>query len=78
MKNENAPVERPTLRKPAGMAIILVMIVLLAGAIGTFSSDIGRLPIFLQALIYLIAGIAWIAPLGPLLRWMETGQWRAK
>jgi hypothetical protein len=76
MKDENAPVERPTLRKPAGMLIILVMIALLAWAIGTFSSEIGRLHVALQALVYLIAGIIWIAPLGPLLRWMETGKWR--
>ena len=78
MKDENAPVGRPTLRKPVGMAIILGMIALLAWAIGTFSSEISRLPVLVQALAYLIAGIVWIAPLGPLLRWMETGQWRAK
>jgi flagellar biogenesis protein FliO len=78
MKDENAPVERPTLRKPAGMLIILGMIVLLAWAIGTFSSEISRLPGILQALVYVVAGIVWIAPLGPLLRWMETGHWRTK
>jgi hypothetical protein len=76
VKDENAPVERPTLRKPSGMLIILIMIALLAWAIGSFSGDIGRLPVIVQGLIYLIAGIVWIAPLGPLLRWMETGQFR--
>jgi flagellar biogenesis protein FliO len=76
MKDENAPVERPTLRKPAGMAIILIMITILAWGIGSLSSEISRLPGFVQALIYIIAGIAWIAPMGPLLRWMETGRWR--
>ena len=76
MKNENAPVERPTLRKPAGIFIILVMIGVLAWGIGTFDSLIGDLHVFIQSLIYLIAGIVWIAPLGPLLRWMETGKWR--
>jgi Protein of unknown function (DUF2842) len=30
----------------------------------------------LQALIYLIAGTIWIAPLRPLMIWMETGKWR--
>jgi hypothetical protein len=29
-----------------------------------------------QAIFYLIAGIVWILPLKPLLRWMETGRWR--
>jgi Protein of unknown function (DUF2842) len=76
MKDENAPVERPSLRKPAGVAIILIMIAILGWAIGTFSNDIGQLPGLVQALLYLIAGIVWIAPLGPLLRWMETGKWR--
>lgn len=76
MKDENAPVERPTLRKPAGMLIILIMIVLLTWIIGTFSSEISRLPVIAQALVYLTAGVVWIAPLGPLLRWMETGSWR--
>jgi hypothetical protein len=76
MKDENAPVERPSLRKPAGVAIILIMIAILGWAIGTFSNDIGQLPVLVQALLYLIAGIVWIAPLGPLLRWMETGKWR--
>jgi flagellar biogenesis protein FliO len=76
MKNENAPVERPTLRKPVGMLIILLMIVLLGWLVGTFSSEISRLPGFVQGLVYIVAGIAWIAPLGPLLRWMETGKWR--
>jgi Protein of unknown function (DUF2842) len=78
MTDENAPVDRPTLRKPAGVFIILSMIALLGYLIGTFSSEISRLPVLAQALVYLVAGIVWIAPLGPLLRWMETGQWRAR
>jgi flagellar biogenesis protein FliO len=58
------------------MLIILIMIIILGWAVGTFSSEISRLPGIIQGLIYVIAGIAWIAPLGPLLRWMETGKWR--
>ena len=76
MKNENAPVERPTLRKPAGVFVILFMIGVLAWGIGSFDSVIGDLPILIQSVIYLIAGVVWIAPLKPLLRWMETGKWR--
>ena len=76
MKNENAPVERPTLRKPAGVFVILFMIGVLAWGIGSFDSVIGDLPILTQSVIYLIAGVVWIAPLKPLLRWMETGKWR--
>jgi len=30
----------------------------------------------LQTLFYLVAGLVWILPLKPLLRWMETGRFR--
>ena len=33
-------------------------------------------PILAQLAFYALTGIIWIAPLGPLLRWMETGKWR--
>ncbi|MES2137942.1 MAG: DUF2842 domain-containing protein, partial [Pseudomonadota bacterium] len=29
-----------------------------------------------QAPFYLVMGIAWILPLKPLVRWIETGSWR--
>ena len=68
--------ESPSLRKPAGMVIILCLIALLGYALASWSDQIGRLPIWAQSIIYLFAGTIWIAPLGPLLRWMETGKWR--
>ena len=67
---------QPTIRKPAGMAIILGLIVLLAWLVGSFSAEIAALPAWLQGIVYVGAGIIWIAPLKPLLRWMETGKWR--
>jgi hypothetical protein len=66
----------PSWRKPAGMGAILLLIAVLAIALATFSNEIGRLPVLVQALIYLFAGIIWITPLRPLLLWMETGKWR--
>ncbi len=75
-KNPNEPVSAPTWRKPAGMGIVLMLIALLAFVLGSFSKEIGALPMLIQALLYLIAGIVWIAPLRPLLLWMETGKWR--
>lgn len=72
----NQPVSAPTWRKPAGIATILALIAFLAFILGSFANEIGRLPMMVQAVIYLVAGIVWIAPLGPLLRWMETGKWR--
>ena len=66
----------PSWRRPVGIAAILLLIVLWAVIVASFSSVVGRWPVLVQALFYLIAGIAWIAPLRPLLRWSQTGQWR--
>ena len=44
--------------------------------IASFSAEIGSLPILVQLLIYVALGVVWIAPLKPLLRWMELGKWR--
>jgi hypothetical protein len=46
------PLKQPTWRKPAGMLVILLIILLVAGTI-------------------------WIAPMRPLMIWMETGSFRA-
>jgi len=44
--------------------------------IASLSAEIGRWPVLAQAIFYLVAGIAWILPLKPLLRWMETGRFK--
>ena len=66
----------PSWRRPAGIAAILLLILVWAVLVASLSGIVGRWPILLQALFYLIAGTAWIAPLKPLLRWSQTGQWR--
>lgn len=66
----------PSWRKAAGIAAIVLLIVLWAVLVATFAGTIGRWPALVQALFYLIVGIAWIAPLRPLLRWSQTGHWR--
>ena len=68
----------PSWRRPAAIAAILLLILVWAILIATFAGPIGRLPILVQALFYLIVGIAWIAPLKPLLRWSQTGHWRQR
>jgi hypothetical protein len=68
----------PSWRRPAGIAAILLLIIVWAVLVATFAGQIGRLPILVQALFYLIVGIAWIAPLKPLLRWSQTGHWRQR
>ena len=70
-------VEKPSWRKGAGIAGILLLIALLAVLVASFSDAVGEWPMLAQALFYLVTGIVWIAPLKPLLRWMETGRFRA-
>lgn len=66
----------PNWRKPAGIFAILALIGLWAALIVSVSGEVGRWPALVQAIFYLIAGIVWILPLKPLIRWMETGQFR--
>jgi hypothetical protein len=66
----------PSWRKPFGMMLILVLIAAWALLIASFSQFIGQWPIPAQLIFYGIAGIVWILPLKPLLRWMEIGKWR--
>jgi hypothetical protein len=70
-------VARPSWRKPAGIFLILALIAVWAVLVVTLFDYIEHLPWPLHAVYFVVAGIAWIAPLKPLLRWMETGRWRA-
>jgi len=66
----------PSWRKPAGMFIILALILVWVVLIASFSATIGAWHWTIQLVIYVVAGVVWILPLKPLLRWMETGAWR--
>ena len=68
----------PSWRKPVGIAAILLLILLWAVLVASFAGVVGRWPVLVQAAFYLFVGIAWIAPLKPLLRWSETGRWRRR
>ncbi len=54
----------------------MLLIVVWAALVVSLSSAVGRWPVLVQALFYLVMGIVWIVPLKPLLRWSETGSWR--
>lgn len=71
----NGPVYRPSWRKPAGALAIVALIIAWVVLVASFSAVIARLHIVLQLLLYIFTGLIWIAPLKPLLRWMETGRW---
>ena len=68
----------PSSRKLGGILLILALIVVWAGFVLSLAPFVGRWPVLAQAPFYLFMGLAWIAPLRPLIRWMETGRWTAK
>jgi hypothetical protein len=68
---------KPTLRKPVGVLGLIAGLVVYAVLVGSLAGPIGRLPVLVQAIVYLILGTIWILPLRPLLIWMETGRWTA-
>ena len=47
---------KPTLRKPAGVLGIIAGLVMYAALVGSLAGLIGRLPILVQAPIYLVLG----------------------
>ena len=73
----SGPVPEPSWRKPVGIFGILAMIIAWAALVASLAAFVENWPVLVQAVYYLVAGIVWIAPLKPLLRWMETGRFRA-
>jgi predicted membrane channel-forming protein YqfA (hemolysin III family) len=66
----------PSWRQPVGILLILLLIAGWAVLVASAAPLLAGVPRWLHALYYLVAGIAWVLPLKPLLRWMETGRWR--
>jgi len=66
----------PSWRKPAAIGAILAIIAIWALLVISLAAIVGSWPVLVQAIFYLITGVAWILPLKPLLRWAETGKWR--
>jgi predicted membrane channel-forming protein YqfA (hemolysin III family) len=67
---------KPTWRKPAGIFLILLLIAGWAVVVVTLAERLPPLPWPVKAIFFVAAGIVWILPLKPLLRWMELGKWR--
>jgi hypothetical protein len=67
----------PSWRKPVGAFTIIGLIILWAALIGSLAHWVGDWPVLLQGVFYLLTGLIWIVPLKPLIRWIETGRWRA-
>ena len=68
----------PRWRPTAGIFMILGIIVAWTALVASLSETVTAWPWPVQALFYIFAGIAWIVPLKPILRWSETGNWRGE
>ena len=66
----------PAKRSVAGIFLVLGLIAVWAVIVASFSGPIARLWFPLQLAIYIAAGIAWIFPAMPIMRWIVTGRWR--
>jgi hypothetical protein len=71
-----APSAQPSLRKLAGIGLILLLILVWAAFVASLAQIVGRWPVLVQSGFYLIMGILWIIPLKPLVRWIQTGSFR--
>jgi hypothetical protein len=69
---------QPSWRRTAGALLILLLILVWTSLVIQLSGPVGRLPTLVQAVFYIVAGIAWIwiLPMRRILLWSETGRWR--
>ncbi|NVD27496.1 DUF2842 domain-containing protein [Parasphingorhabdus flavimaris] len=63
--------DRPSLRKPAGIILMLLVILLWCGIAVTLIDYLDGLSFWLQLPAYIILGVGWIFPIRPLLTWMS-------
>ena len=61
----------PSWRKPVGVLGIVVGLMIYGGLVMAAAPWIGATPWPVQAVVYLVLGIAWVFPVRPTLRWME-------
>ncbi len=62
---------QPSIRKPVGILAIVLGLIIYGGLVAGLSTHLAMLPQWLQAVVYLILGVAWLLPLKPLLVWMN-------
>lgn len=70
--------ETPTWRIPVGIIGLFLGLIVYGVLIAVYLADpLSTLPWYIQSVIYLILGVAWLLPLKNFLIWMETGKWGA-
>ncbi len=72
------PINEPSWRKPVGVLLILLLILIWSVAVVMVVEALG-LPLWASAFAFIAGGIIWLwlFPMKRLLRWMEIGKWRA-
>lgn len=65
---------QPSARKLLGILLIVLIILTWVALVASLAPFVGRWPVLIQAPFYLAVGLAWIIPLKPLVRWIETGR----
>jgi hypothetical protein len=67
----------PSPRKLVGIAAIVLLILVWTAFVASMARVVGSWPVLVQAPFYLVMGLVWIIPLKPLVRWIQTGSFRA-
>jgi len=66
----------PTWRIPFGVFLLMAALAFYALGVAWASQWIGLLPVWAQAMVYLVLGVIWLLPLRRFLIWMQTGNFR--
>jgi hypothetical protein len=61
----------------AGAFLIIAIIIVWSVLVTSLAGYVSRWAAAVQAVFYLAAGLVWVLPLKPILRWSETGRWRS-
>jgi membrane protein implicated in regulation of membrane protease activity len=67
----------PRWRPTVGVFLIIAIIIIWAVLIASLAEFVTTWPWPVQAIFYTAAGIVWVFPMRPILRWSETGRWRS-
>ncbi len=68
----NSPSSRTVIGSFAIIGIIILWAVMVIMAV----EHVGNWPFLAKMTVFFVAGLAWVIPLGPLLRWIQTGHFR--
>ncbi|HYZ47445.1 MAG TPA: DUF2842 domain-containing protein [Sphingomonas sp.] len=66
----------PAQRSVIGIFLVLGLIAAWAVIVASFAAEIGSLWFPAQIALYVVAGLVWIFPAMPIMRWIVTGRWR--